>query len=403
LVTKLPDPENRRHYPGLDGLRAIAVLMVFEQHYVNNAPEAVWGWMGVRIFFALSGFLITGILYDTRNDEKRWSTFYARRALRIFPLYYGVLLIAAALYPLCRWQLHETYFLWPVYLQNFARFLSPTKALGGQIDHLYSGQYVSPVVRLRMGHFWSLAVEEQFYLIWPFIVFAVKRRETLMKICVAVCVLCPIIRLICAFTIPESWLVLGFQERFTFVQFDALLIGGLFALWLRGPHPDLTRLAKQLFLALAGVFLFSEVFCFQVFHRFLIPTIFKPTFGSIGLSLVDLWGAVLVLLAIDPSTWFSRVLQNRVLRYLGTISYGFYIYHDLLHDFYARVPLHFHIPDPYAITTSLVALICTFIIASVSFYAFERPILRLKRYFRVGSNRSADQRSGLDQGTQIGA
>ncbi len=377
----LPAPENRRHYPGLDGLRAVAVLMVFEQHYINNAPEAVWGWMGVRIFFALSGFLITGILYDTRHHEKRWSTFYARRSLRIFPLYYGVLLAAAAAYPVCRWELHETYVLWPFYLQNFARFLSPAQSFAGQIDHLYSTRYISPLVRLRMGHFWSLAVEEQFYLVWPLVVFAVKRRETLMKICLAVCVLSPLIRLVCAFTVPETWLVLGFQERFTFVQFDALLIGGFFALWLRGPHPDLTKIARRLLVGLAGIFLFSEAFCFQEFHRWLIPTIFKPTFGSIGFTFVDLWGAVLVLLAIDSSTWFSRVLQNRALRHLGAISYGFYIYHDLLHDFYARVPLHFHIRDPYGLATAFVALVSTFIIANVSFYAFERPILRLKRFF----------------------
>ena len=77
-----------------------------------------------------------------------------------------------------------------------------------------------------MGHFWSLTVEDQFYLIWPLIVFAVKRRETLIKICLGICILCPIPRLICAFTVPEIWLILGFQERFIFVQFEGLVIGG---------------------------------------------------------------------------------------------------------------------------------------------------------------------------------
>lgn len=391
-MTNLPKPENHRHYPGLDGLRALAVLMVLIQHYIPLPPEAVWGWTGVRIFFALSGFLITGILYDTREAGHRWSVFYARRALRIFPLYYGVLLVAMLLYPLCRWALSSSYWLWPFYLQNFARFFSPTaQVMTGHIDHLYSTRYLHPLVRLRMGHFWSLAVEEQFYLIWPFIVFGVRRRETLMKICVAVVILTPIARLICAFTVPETWLVLGFQERFTFVQFDALLIGALFALWLRGPHPDLTKLAKRLLLGLIVVFVSSEFLCSSIFHHLLTPNIGKPIFGSIGLSFIDLWSVVLVLLAIDPATWFSRALQTRFLRHLGMISYGFYVYHDLLHDFYSRIPRHFHLPDPNGVVTALIALVMTFVIANVSFYTFERPFLRLKQRFRVTQPRQVER------------
>ena len=359
--------------------------MVLIQHYIVLAPEAVWGWTGVRIFFALSGFLITGILYDTRESEHRWSVFYARRALRIFPLYYGVLLFAVALYPICRWDLHDTFWLWPVYLQNFARFISPTQALAGHLDHLLSTRYVHPLVRLRMGHFWSLAVEEQFYLIWPFVVFRVKQRETLMKICLAVILLTPVARLICAYTVPESWLILGFQERFTLVQFDSMLMGAFFALWMRGPHPNFTNLAHRLFIGLMITFAFSEVCCWRIHHHWLQPTIGYPVFGSLGLSCVDLWGTALVLLAIDPATWFCRFLQNRILRYIGKISYGFYILHDLGHDLYTRLIDHLHLPDPFGLWTATVAFVATIAVASVSFYAFERPFLLLKSRFTVAN------------------
>src|ERR1035441_2665940 len=88
LVAGLPASENKKFYPALDGLRALAVLMVFYAHYnLSPGPSVAWGWAGVNIFFVLSGFLITGILYDTRNTARRFRNFYVRRTLRIFPLY----------------------------------------------------------------------------------------------------------------------------------------------------------------------------------------------------------------------------------------------------------------------------------------------------------------------------
>lgn len=383
-MNEITSPENHRHYPGLDGLRAVAVLMVLFQHYISVPPQAVWGWTGVRIFFALSGFLITGILYDSRNADRRWSVFYARRTLRIFPLYYGILLVAVLMYPFVRWSLSSSYWLWPFYLQNFARFFwSPAQVLTGHVDHLYPTRLINPMLRLRFGHFWSLAVEEQFYLIWPFVVFAVKRRETLMKICLGVIFITPIVRLVCAFTVPATWLEFGFQERFTFVQFDALLMGAYFSLWLRGPHPNLTVFAKRALWLLALTFGITEVLCFRLHGHLLDPSIGHPVFGSIGLSCVDLWGTVLVLLAIDPSTAFSKFLQNKALRFLGKISYGFYVFHDLLHDWYVDIIRHLFPHSPNSPLTALLALISTTVLATASFYLFERPFLQLKSRFTI--------------------
>ena len=154
-------------YPGLDGVRAIAVLLVFAVHYLLNGKI---GWTGVPIFFVLSGFLITGVLYDNRNEARRFRNFYIRRTLRIFPLFYFIwfcVLIGAIF-------LHEQWspiqLLWPIYLGNFARHLVGTIA----VDHIYTN---IPWYPIEIGHFWSLAVEEQFYLLWPLIVFKVSNRK----------------------------------------------------------------------------------------------------------------------------------------------------------------------------------------------------------------------------------
>src|ERR1700735_4847882 len=119
--TSLTMPENRVFYPALDGLRAIAFLMVFGQHYL----QIPWGWSGVDLFFVLSGFLITGILFDSRDDPFRVRNFYVRRTLRIFPLYYGVM---AALLLMETFMLSPhswSWRLWPVYFGNYARFIHP--------------------------------------------------------------------------------------------------------------------------------------------------------------------------------------------------------------------------------------------------------------------------------------
>lgn len=114
--TEYTQPENRTFYPALDGLRAFAFLLVFVHHYTDYCS---WGWAGVDLFFVLSGFLITGILFDTRLDTYRARNFYIRRTLRIFPLYYAVLLAILLLWPLAHWQMTWRWIIWPLYAGNF--------------------------------------------------------------------------------------------------------------------------------------------------------------------------------------------------------------------------------------------------------------------------------------------
>jgi peptidoglycan/LPS O-acetylase OafA/YrhL len=251
------------------------------------------------------------------------------------------------------------------------------------VDHLKSTRFTHPQFLLLYGHFWSLCVEEQFYLIWPPIVFAVRRRETLMKICLAVVLLSPVIRLICSLTLSPVLLNAGFEERFTLLQCDGLLLGGFFALWLRGPTPDLSRLARRMLAVVAGITLIAKILCPILYHRPLLPSIGDWIFASLGYSCVNVAAAAIVLLAIDPRTLLSKALQQRNLRWLGTISYGFYVLHDLPHVLYYRFAqsiTHGHFVNLTAIAFGFTG---TLLLASLSYYGFERPFLNLKRRFTI--------------------
>ena len=172
-----PGVPKSAYYVALDGLRAVAVIMVFLQHYgAGHAFLFGWGWTGVDIFFVLSGFLITGLLYDSQNKVHRYRDFYVRRTLRIFPLYYFIWAVILLLAPFADWQWNIRWALWPAYLGNYARFFffhQPGDPY--RFDKLTFGAPVSAwfgyPFHLYVGHFWSLCVEEQFYLVWPLVVF----------------------------------------------------------------------------------------------------------------------------------------------------------------------------------------------------------------------------------------
>ena len=170
----LPPPENRVIYPAFDGLRAVAVLLVFVYHYVPGTLN--WGWIGVDIFFVLSGFLITGILYDSRERVHRYRVFYIRRTLRIFPLYYLVLLVPALLWPVFRWAWHPADWMWLAYLGNYIRLLNPADYVQNHsLFETLQSQSI-PWLSLSYDHLWSLSVEEQFYVVWPLVVFTLRGR-----------------------------------------------------------------------------------------------------------------------------------------------------------------------------------------------------------------------------------
>lgn len=362
-------------YPALDGLRAIAFLMIFGVHYI----QLPWGGAGVDIFFVLSGFLITGILFDTRDDRFRARNFYLRRTLRIFPLYYACLLLCVLTYPVFHWAWNVRVLAWPLYLGNFLRYLpagSDPVVSQYMTDLQPHGLFHGHRVYLYMGHFWSLCLEEQFYLLWPAVVFWIRDRRKLMWICAASIPLCLLARM-WTYTVASPfmlarnllWCLLPFR-------LDALLSGGLLALLLRGPERDtvlrVARAAAWPALLLVGLW-FALTPYGDVFAR---PYSYPAHQHTVGLTIIDTLGALLILLAVDTSTWTFRVLRLRPLRWLGRLSYGAYVFHDVVHPICGFAVSR--IAPSATWLTATFGLALTIPLAWASFRWFETPFLNLK-------------------------
>ncbi|HEX7185058.1 MAG TPA: acyltransferase [Thermoanaerobaculia bacterium] len=311
------EPETR--IPSLDGLRGIAILLVLVMHFTlyggpppSSPADAAFyqtaaaGWIGVDLFFVLSGFLITGILWDARGSEGYFRGFYARRCLRIFPLYYAALLIFLVLLP---------------------ALLSEHSGLrAAKQDAAWYWTYLSNVQIARegwpafgaLGHFWSLAVEEQFYLVWPAVVFLLGRRA-LMAACLGCIALCPLLRLglhlaghaTAAYTLTPA-------------RMDALAVGALLALAARGPH-GLSRLSRRAGPAAAALGLGLAALCAW---KSGLPSE-DPAVSVLGGSLLaGLFGALLVL-AVTSQAW-SGALSLSGLVVFGRYSYALYVLHHPL-------------------------------------------------------------------------
>jgi peptidoglycan/LPS O-acetylase OafA/YrhL len=373
-------PRGRAYFPALDGLRAVSFLGVFLWHYMGLP----YGWAGVDVFFVLSGFLITGILYDTRDDTHRIRNFYIRRTLRIFPLYYGVFLGLFLLTPLLHWAWTWQWIAWPLYLGNFLRFFYPhlnNEFVAAFADaHLVSRTY--PTLDLRLGHFWTLCVEEQFYLLWPWIVFAVRDRRKLIAICAACIVLVPVARTVATAHLPEALVSGGVVLHSTPFRFDTLLVGALIALLFRGSHRKQMQQAAQAILAVAllcalslGVYRFG----FRPFNIGNLvlnhPWLFTP---------IALVSGALMLRTLVPGTIAYRIFNPRWLRLIGTVSYGAYVFHDIPHGEYDRVVGHYFHHGAH-VMTAVFALVMTLVLAFLSYHFFESPILRLKDRFTSNS------------------
>jgi peptidoglycan/LPS O-acetylase OafA/YrhL len=368
-----PGPINRIFYPALDGVRALAFLMVFGQHYLRLS----WGWTGVDIFFVLSGFLITGILFDTKDRQHRVWNFYIRRTLRIFPLYYAAFFLVLFTWPWFRWQIDWTWLIWPAYLGNFARFVHPYEA-DSALQLLADAQPLSHVLgglRLYLGHFWSLCVEEQFYLVWPWIVFLVKDRRRLLWLCVACVVMTPLLRLVGGRLLPEFMLDGEVLYRVTFFRADALLLGGMIALILRGGHGEMLSKIGRVVFAVCCV----TAIAWFVLHpdaRTLQYDDYPEWKFTWGLSFIDIFAASLIVLALNPASWTGRIFSFAPLRWMGRISYGAYVFHDILRNLWQRL-LDRPQDTPQA-SVVMLGLASTLPLAWLSFRFFESPFIRLK-------------------------
>jgi peptidoglycan/LPS O-acetylase OafA/YrhL len=379
--TEHTEPSNRTFFPALDGLRAVAFLLVFLEH----TAHLPWGWSGVNVFFVLSGFLITGILWDTRDQPHRTRNFYVRRTLRIFPLYYGIFLALLVTTPLMHWQWSPAWIAWPLYAGNFLRFVGHG-GLTSARQIVADAQLHSPIhgIILYMGHFWSLCVEEQFYLFWPWIVFWAAARRRLVLLSTLAVFLTPAIRLIVHHYAPGWMLSEELLYRLLPFQLDSLLLGALLSLLWRGGRRDLLQRVSAI-VALIITPLIVAYFIWQahVYVNLRWGYVYPAWAHTWGLSLINVYAASLMICALRPGSIVYRVLHLRPLRQLGRISYGAYVYHSILHGIIEKYVYYVgdssaFILKHHGIIALVLAFIATVVISWLSYKYFETPFLNLK-------------------------
>ncbi|MGZ3438840.1 MAG: acyltransferase family protein [Polyangia bacterium] len=360
----------RGHMPVLDALRGLAILLVIAHRaFVSPHPRALVarvvsaamdaGWVGVQLFFVLSGSLITGILLDSRDSPGYYRSFFARRVLRIFPLYYAVLVVAFVVVPLATGQTltgseHQLW-LW-VYLSNW-------------MEPFGFGVAAFP-------HFWSLAVEEQFYALWPLVVRATSRRALGVA-----CVVLVVVAIASRVTIRLLELPTEMAYSFTICRVDALAMGAGAALVLRTPSQAAWLLARQRALVAlsAALFLVGAV-----------ATSGYPRLGwvnqAIGYSLLA-WLATVGLVVAVLAQARGTAVAPAPLRSIGKYSYAMYVLHVPIHH-QLGVPLlrRFAGADPstpVSVVYFVALTAASYLGALLSYHLYERHFLALKRFFPV--------------------
>jgi len=322
-----PTAADHDRIPALDGLRGIAVLLVILYHSsyasaLSASPvDAAYarlsgaGWMGVDLFFVLSGFLITGILDDSRGRDGYFSSFYARRFLRIFPLYYAFVLLVL-----------------PLSARLLAGNLAPDVAELRAKSGWYLGYAVNFLVVLHDGwkatvphtsHLWSLAVEEQFYLIWPPLVFLLPRRALIRASAALVGVALAARTVLLAAGIGP---VVAYVLPFT--RMDALLMGALVALGMRelGSVAPLARHAPRVLIG-AGLVAAASLATGSPRLGWTAPWVQTIGFTAIAAFFA---AALVTAVAADGSSRWGRILRAPWLRTFGKYSYALYIFHPLV-------------------------------------------------------------------------
>jgi peptidoglycan/LPS O-acetylase OafA/YrhL len=386
-----PTRAQRAHIPALDGLRGIAILLVMAQHFIpleaSPAGEqmvrlvAAAGWAGVDLFFVLSGFLITGILFDARRSTNPWLPFYARRALRILPAFVVVMLGL-------------------VLLGVGARTFDP-EGFGALLSNQGWQWAFLTNVRIAIdgswrlfpytGHLWSLGVEEQFYVVWPAIVLLLTpRKVALVAIAAVPAALLFRAALIGAGLPPIGALVLAPAKM------DELALGGLLALALRDQAMR-TRVRRLVDVTRGGVLPLAAFMVAAVVATSVVVTSEASNTVAwsyvLGQSAVAICAAVAVASLVSPRVGdpVVQLCERPWLRSVGTYSYGLYLIHypleKLAHQldkgpgfFRSVIPSHLIADIVFAVVLGAISVA----LAALLWHGVEKPVMRLRSRFPYG-------------------
>ena len=371
-ASRLRNQFHQQYIPALDGWRGLAVLLVLLWHlWPRNGEPTPWfvsfGWTGVDLFFVLSGFLISRILLAAKAQPNYFRNFYARRCLRIFPLYYATVLGVYLVWP---WLDQQPVNGW----QAAWAFLYATNAWSAITHHWFAAP-----PPWNGSHLWTLAIEEQFYLVWPFVVLRLGRRS-LMLLCGSLVLLTITARCIAWWiSLPQ---VVPYVATFSHV--DGLAVGAAIAIVALTDQSQARSevICRWVLLASSTTILAVFIYCqsFDVHTHALVYTL--------GIStLPGFFGSLLFLSLVQPAGgWLDRVMRAGLLRWFGKYSYGLYLYHGFMvilfqGNLWQWTAERFGTGTKVRLTQFLVSTLLCNGVAFLSYHLFEKQFFRLKRRF----------------------
>ena len=355
-ISPVPEILNTSYFPSLDGFRAISVMMVIAFHLYLKS-QYTWyyhlanGALGVDIFFIISGFLITTLLLKERakNGSINLKNFYIRRVLRIFPAAYVYLSTIVVVCLVLKYSIDK------INMIACFTYLADFSSIGRKHTNWAT------------GHFWSLAVEEQFYLFFPLLL--VKNIKAYVWMLLFILVILPVYFVVVGAFASLDFKILYFITHFL-IKFQGIAIGSMTSLLVFQKIIDLEKVKfNKIIINVLNIFLLVSIFYLGYEDFFSVKGMLKDEVISIQVATL-----IIINIFFPKDNFFYYFLNNKVIKFFGVLSYSIYIWHILFTDitykpfpsFFYQIPINF---------------LCILITATISYYFLEKPFLNLKKRF----------------------